>query len=375
MELNQSRTTRLREFITTLYPWAHGHQRKALADFVAALLAVKSCSQAALAGAFEKKKAAQKRLTRWLHNERVDPNDLAQGVALEIVAHLARHALVRLALDWTVEDDKHVLVASVIVGRRAVPLYWRVYAAGTFKHHRSRLERAFVQRLFELVLREVPRAHCLLTADRGFADVLLFALLEQLQVAYLIRVKECVKVCVDGTWRKLKTLRLRGNTRRRSLGRVRYCERAPRRLYLTQSRARTRSGQWGIWWLASNRNFTPWHATQEYARRWGCECGFRDAKHLLGLKEAQIANRQAYARMFAVVAIGLLLLALIAYAFVLTDPQATRRLRSLGLRQTVRGELSLWAAILHLLTHDVGLFDYLVVPTNLNREITLPNVS
>ena len=375
MELNQSRTTRLREFITTLYPWAHGHQRKALADFVAALLTVKSCSQAALAGAFEKKKAAQKRLTRWLHNERLDPDALAQGVAQEIVAHLARHRLVRLALDWTVEDDKHVLVASLIVGRRAVPLYWRVYRAGTFKHHRSRLERAFVQRLFEVILRAVPRAQCLLTADRGFADVRLFELLDRLQVAYLIRVKAGVKVCVDGIWCQLKTLRLRGNTRRRSLGRVRYCERAPRRLYLTQSRARTRSGEWGIWWLASNRNFTPLQATQEYARRWGCECGFRDAKHLLGLKAAQIADRQAYARMFTLVALGLLLLALLAYAFVVRERQAARRLRSVGLRHTTGGEISLWAALLHLLAHDVGLFDYLLVPINLNREVTLPNVS
>src|SRR2546428_8176547 len=133
-----SRTTRLLEFITALYPWPHGHQKKGLAKFVGALLETKSCTQAKLASAFEKKKAAIKQLSRLLHNERLRTDELAEGVATEIVAHLARRVCVRIALDWTIEDGKHLLVASVIVGRRAVPPYWRAHPARSATGARSR---------------------------------------------------------------------------------------------------------------------------------------------------------------------------------------------------------------------------------------------
>jgi hypothetical protein len=369
------RTTRLLEFITTLYPWAHGHQQKGLAAFVGALLETKSCVQAQMAAAFERSKAATKRLARLLHNARLRTDDLAEGVAQELVAHLARHTVVRIALDWTVEDDKHVLVAALLIGRRAVPLYWRVYAAASLTGHRSQLERAFVARLVKVILRDVPRAKLLLTADRGFADVLLFDLLAQLQVGFIIRTKENLKVFFQGQWRKLKTLRMKGNTRRRSLGRLRYCERAPRRVFITQSRARDRHGRWGIWHLVSNRHYQPLQAAQEYARRWGCECGFRDAKHLLGLKQADIKDAAAYARMFTLVAIALLVLALIACAFLAHDAQAARRVRAICADRGTHLELSLFSAVLHLLKHDMGLWDYLVPEVKLDLDISLRKVS
>ena len=34
---------------------------------------------------------------------------------------------VRLALDWTIEGDQHLLVVSLVMGGRAVPIYWRAY--------------------------------------------------------------------------------------------------------------------------------------------------------------------------------------------------------------------------------------------------------
>ncbi len=55
---------------------------------------------------------------------------------------------------------------------------------------------------------------------------------------------------------------------------------------VTQSRSYNRQRRWGIWHLASNRNYTALETSQEYERRWGCECGLRDAKHLLRLKDA-----------------------------------------------------------------------------------------
>jgi hypothetical protein len=370
-----SRTTRLTEFITKLYPWAHGHQIKAFVAFVVALLEAKSCTQAKIAATFENKKAAVKRLSRFLHNRRLRTKNLAEGVATEFVSHVVRHALIRVAIDWTVENGIHTLVASAIIGRRAVPIYWRSYDEGSFKGHRSRIERAFVERLFKVILRDVPRAKLIVTADRGFADVLLFDLLDDLKIAFVIRTKENVKVFFQGEWRKLGSLKLTRNTRRRSLGRLRYCARSPRRFYITQSRARDRQGRWGIWHLVSNRNYSALETKQEYERRWGCECGFRDAKHLLGLKQADIKSADAFSRMFALVAIAMLLLAIIGCAFLTLDPKAAERLRRVCADRGTHCEASLFSAVLHLLKHDPSLWDYLVPSAKLNLETSLQNVS
>jgi len=375
MKNPNSRTTRLINFITSLYPWAHGHQVKAFVAFVSALLEAKSCSQARIAETFENKKAALKRLSRFLHNPRLRTKDLAEGVATEFVAHISRLTFVRVAIDWTTENGIHTLVASAIVGRRAVPIYWRSYDEGTFKGHRSRIERAFVERLFKVILRDVPRYKLIVTADRGFSDVLLFDLLDDLKIAFVIRTKENVKVFFQRAWRKLGALKMTRNTRRRSLGRLQYCERSPRRLYITQSRARNRQGQWGIWHLVSNREYSAIQAKQEYERRWGCECGFRDAKHLLGLKDADIKSADAYARMFALVAIAMLLLAIIGCAFLTLDPKARERLRKFCADRGTHCEASLFSATLHLLKHDPGLWDYLVPSAKLNLDTSLQNVS
>ena len=367
--------TRLKEFITKLYPLAHGHQIKAFVAFVTALLEARSCAQAKIAATFENKKAAVKRLSRFLHNTRLRTKNLAEGVATEFILHVSRHAFVRIAIDWTVENAIHTLVASANIGRRAVPLYWRSYDQGTFKGHRSKIERAFVDRLFKVILRDLPRRKLIVTADRGFADVLLFDLLDELKIAFVIRTKENVKVFFERQWRKLGSLKMMRNTRHRSLGHLRYCERSPRRFYITQSRVRNRQGQWGIWHLVSNRNYSALQAKQEYERRWGCECGFRDAKHLLGLKEADIKSADAFARMFTLVAIAMLLLSIIGCAFLVLDPKARQRLGRVCADRGTHCELSLFSAVLHLLKHDPGLWDYLVPSAKLNLGISLQNMS
>src|SRR2546422_1240984 len=70
---HHNRATRLEHYLTTLMPETHGQQRKAFRDFVTALLTVRTCCQATLARYFPTFEAASRRLTRWLHNPRLDP--------------------------------------------------------------------------------------------------------------------------------------------------------------------------------------------------------------------------------------------------------------------------------------------------------------
>lgn len=260
-----------------MLPAAHGHQQKAVFDFVTALISVQSCCQAKLARFFGNQEAALKRLARFLRNERLDMQQLALSTARAIVSQLPLSGPVRIAIDWTIEDKQHLLVASLMVGRRAVPLFWRAYAEQELKDRRSSYEREFVRTLVRELLFDVSVRRLIVTADRGFADVEFFDLLNDLGVSFVIRCKGSVKVLCEDGWRKLHSLRLKGNTRRRRLGRLFYCESDPRRQYVTQCRARDREGRWGIWHLVSNRPLSPFVMMREYARRFGCEEGFRDA--------------------------------------------------------------------------------------------------
>jgi hypothetical protein len=108
-----------------MLPWAHGHQRKAIRDFVQAIIDQQTGCQAQLARSFGNQEAAAKRLSRLWHNERWEPRHLADAVLLPALIPLPAHGPVRLALDGTIEGDQPLLVVSLIVGRRAGPISWR----------------------------------------------------------------------------------------------------------------------------------------------------------------------------------------------------------------------------------------------------------
>ena len=354
-----STPTRLVEYINSIFENAHGHQRNALVDFVMALITTRSCCQASLARFFDNFEAASKRLTRFLHNPRLDVDELSRQTARVIVSQLPLVGTVRLSIDWTIEDTQHLLVASLCIGSRAIPLYWRAYNQDSLKDRRSGYERDFVSKLFDEVLAPIARSRLLLTADRAFADVKLIDLLNKLRVSFVIRTKDNVKVYCNRQWRKLKQLRLPRNLRRRSLGRLRYCHRDPRRLFVTQSRKRDRKGKWSIWHLLSNRNMSAEQTTQEYARRFSCEEGFRDAKRLLGFVEARIACIEAWARMFTLVVVAMLVLYGMG-SYLLSNREAlSKQLRKVMSRRKQRAELSLVRASAELVRKDQSCWEVL----------------
>jgi hypothetical protein len=240
-----SQPTRLSDYIAFMLPWAHGHQLKAIGDFVAAIIGQQTACQAQLAHYFGNQAAAVKRLSRLLHNERLDPRLLADAVLLQALHQLPQHGKVRLAIDWTIEAHQHLLVVSLIVGRRAVPIYWRAYDTSVLKGRMQRYELAVIRRAVGRVAQAVGKHRVIVTADRGFADVALFTLLSQLGITFIIRVKAGTNVSFQGKWCKLGKLGFRGNEHHRSFGALAYCERCPQRLWVSKSRARDAKGNWG----------------------------------------------------------------------------------------------------------------------------------
>ena len=89
----------------------------------------------------------------------------------------------------------------------------------------KRYELAIIRRAVGRVAKAVGTRRVLVTADRGFADVALFTLLNQLGITFIIRVKAGTHVYFRGKWFNLGQLRFRGNERHRSFGALPYCSR------------------------------------------------------------------------------------------------------------------------------------------------------
>jgi hypothetical protein len=372
MTNQKSSATRLTEYITALLPWAHGHQLKAIGDFVAAIIEKQTANQAQLARLFGNQEAAVKRLSRLLHNQRLAPKLLAEAVLQQALKQLPPSGKLRLAIDWTIEGDHHLLVVSLVTGGRALPIYWRAYAATVLKGRMRRYECAVIKRVITEVKKQLGRRRLRVTADRGFADVELAQLFDNLGVAYIIRVKNSTKIWWQRQWCNLKKIGFVGNARQRNFGRVFYCQSSPQRLYVSMSRARNRQGKWEIWYLISNRGWSAKQAANEYSRRFGCEQGFRDVKWELGFSQARIEAVEAWSRMFALFAIALLIVVTLGMKLLIRGAKAAfGLLRRVASRRKEGWNMSLVSAMVSLLKLDKGLYESLSMHIKFNLEATL----
>lgn len=99
-----------------------------------------------------------------------------------------------VALDWThFEPDDQATIALYLVTShgRATPLLWKTHRLSTLKDHRSEYETELVDRLHEILSRDIEVT---VLADRGFGDQLLYAYFEALGWDYVIRFRECIQV-------------------------------------------------------------------------------------------------------------------------------------------------------------------------------------
>ncbi len=153
MRSPDSATTRLDDYIAlyvALGTWPSA--QSASGTLCGPSLRQQTGCQAQLARSFGNQEAAVKRLSRLLHNERLEPRHLADAVLLQALVQLPLHGPVRLAIDWTIEGHQHLLVVSLVVGRRAVPIYWRAYDATVLKGRMQRYELAVIRRALTRVI-------------------------------------------------------------------------------------------------------------------------------------------------------------------------------------------------------------------------------
>lgn len=148
----------------------------------------------------------QRRLSRWLHNSRINVHRLYKPLIQAALAHWQEDVLY-LSLDTSLFWDEYCLVRLAVVHRgRALPVVWRVLkrrsASVSFGDYREMLHQA-VDRLPQGV-------KVVLLADRGFVHTdCMRAMSTQLGWHYRIRLKRDTWIWREGNgWHQLKDFHL-----------------------------------------------------------------------------------------------------------------------------------------------------------------------
>jgi len=220
-----------------------------------------------------------------------------------------------VAMDWTDFDaDDHTTLALNLVTRhgRATPLIWLTVSKDELKDRRNDWEDLCLSRLAE-VLPEGVKVTVL--ADRGFGDTKLFAFLDELGFAYVIRFRGNIHVtATDGETRLAADWVGKGGRARK----LRDAEVTAGRHKVGAVVCVHARGMKEPWCLAaSDGEASARVIMNHYAKRWTIEPNFRDTKDLrfgMGMSALRIADPQRRDRLFLLNAFAIVLLTMLGAA-------------------------------------------------------------
>jgi hypothetical protein len=285
----------------------------------ATLGAMRSCSLAvsligqglALARGL-KTRHAVKQVDRLLSNPGIDVDAL--------LPHWVRHVVgqrpaITVAMDWTefAADGQATLMLSLLCRHgRATPLFWLSVETATLKDRRNGYEYQALVRLAEAL--PIGIKVCLV-ADRGFGDRKLYRLLtEELQFDFVIRFRGNITVtAADGEARHAADWVGKGGRARILRGATVTADAYPvPTVVCVQAKDMKQP-----WCLASSTDLLPADLIKLYSRRWGIECGFRDAKDPrfgMGMGEIHLSSPARRDRLWLIAAFSIALLTLLGAA-------------------------------------------------------------
>ena len=220
-----------------------------------------------------------------------------------------------IAMDWTDfdADDQSTLALNLVTTHgRATPLMWLTVFKAELKDMRNHYEDLCLARLAEVMPAGV---RVTILADRGFGDTKLFAYLDQLGFAYVIRFRGNIHVtAADGEKRAAADWVGKGG-RARMLRDARVTADEHPVGAVVCVHAKDMKDAWCL--AASNSEATSREIINQYARRWTIEPGFRDTKDLrfgMGLSVLRISDPQRRDRLLLLNAFAIMLLTLLGAA-------------------------------------------------------------
>ena len=295
------------------------HAKRVLSLAGATLGAMRTCSLAvavigqglALARGLETKHAV-KQVDRMLSNPNIDVDALLPHWVRYVVGERRE---ITVAMDWTEfdADGQATLMLSLLSRHgRATPLFWLTVETATLKDRRNGYEYQALVRLAEALPFDIKVC---IVADRGFGDRKLYRLLtEELKFDYVIRFRGNITVtAADG-----ETRRAANWVGKRGRARILRDATVTAEAYPVPTVVCVQDkGMKEAWCLASSTDLPPADLIKIYSRRWGIECGFRDAKNLrfgMGMGEIHVSTPARRDRLWLIAAFSIALLTLLGAA-------------------------------------------------------------
>ena len=308
--------------LTTLLSPFRKSQRTTMAWVIGALVAVGEARSFAIAmrlrlwrgGLLQ---SALNRFYRLLRNHRIW-DALLTARLLDVLARSpARELLV--AVDWTEwPHDLRMLVAAVVVGRRAVPVLCHGHEQRVRVRSQNLRENDFARTLAWAA--QQARVKLTLLCDRGFRRVSWLRHLDTLGLGFVVRLMDDVLVEIEPGLRVPLGSVLLTMGRVLDLGFVALRSDAAHRVRIV--------GYWAPgarepWWLATNRDDPPSHILKLYDRRMTVEQQFRDSKGArfgVKLQWTQFRRPEALGRVAMLVGVAILIWTLVGRLAVAWDP-------------------------------------------------------
>lgn len=302
-------------------------QRTAISLVVAALATLRQAASIPIAMILAQRTgclvpSALVRFYRLLHNPRID--DLA--VSRTMLSRLGEMSSpLLISLDWTEwHSDLRVLMASVAMGTRAIPVYMAAFLKSQIPRSQNVWEESFLE-VLSMLLGEARLTACFL-GDRGFRRVrFIRLLLQQRGHSFVVRLVE--KVSVE-TPRRSRTLNKWGLQPGSAvdLGWVKLRQHDSVEVRVVGIWQR---GAKEPWWLATNLDAPLGRLATLYDRRMAIEEQFRDTKGArfgFALVWTQITTPSALARFLLL--LGLTIFVLMAIGQIIIEQRPDARLPS-----------------------------------------------
>lgn len=302
----------LRKFVNRLWHnRLHGHARKNLTMLSYALLVVKRAVLSELTREIAvpiKFNHRLRRIWRFLTKTTIDYQVASQALLVWVLAALKDRKYLEIVLDWTQIRQDHVLVFSIPYHKRAIPVFWLVTAPDdSFAH---KLEEVCLSRFLH-AMPPALRSKLVLVADRGFAKVEFFQLLQSLGLQYVIRVRDKVWISHRSYQSVLRQIPLSAK-RVGWLPQATYRQTRGIRLNLLLKYEKD-----DPLYLVSNLDCAE-TVLNIYARRMTIEEGFRDIKNGFLFDRLRLSNPEKVGKM--------LLVGVVAYLFALIMGSNAERL-------------------------------------------------
>ena len=258
-------------------------------------------------------KHAVKQVDRLLSNPGIDVDALLAHWVPYVVGS---RSSITVAMDWTDfdADGQATIVLSLLCRHgRATPLVWLTVDTATLKDRRNAYEDQVLMRLAEVL---PPGVRVRIVADRGFGDQKLYRMLtDELGFDFVIRFRGNIKVTAANGEARPAAGWVGASGRARVLRGARVTAAGCPVATVVCVQAKDMKQPWCL--AASVTNETARALVNLYAKRWGIEGAFRDAKDLrfgMGMGAVHVSTPDRRDRLWLINAFAVVLLTLLGTA-------------------------------------------------------------